>query len=282
VAPGFSKVFKELILIADPKKPLPRAGKGTVMRKAALALYHEEIEALYANIESTAGAEAVPPPAAWNKEETDKWLLEQIQDILPKVPFTVSGDLFEQGMDSLSATILRRRIVGALQADKETHKTSELISQNTIYNNPSIDILSTFLVALITDPDSIKAASSKTDAIEEMIARYNIGLEHPVHLGGHAANGRQVLITGTTGNLGSQILETLLRDSSVRKIYALNRASGDPRKKHTDRFADKGFGSALLSSEKLVFLEGDATQKGLGLPKEIYDEVLFIVYQQSS
>ena len=61
---------------------------------------------------------------------------------------------------------------------------------------------------------------------------------------------------------------------AVRNIYVLNRASGDPRKKHTDCFADKSFNPALLSSEKLVpFLEGDATQKGPRLSKEIYDSL---------
>jgi len=75
-------------------------------------------------------------------------------------------------------------------------------------------------------------------------------------------------------------LEILLRDSSVRNIYVLNRVSGDHREKHTDRFADKSSNPALLSSEKLVFLEGGTTQKGLGLSEDIYDEV-FIVDQQS-
>lgn len=46
VAPAFSKLYKEFILLSNPRKPLPRAGKGTVMRKAALADYHDEIEAL--------------------------------------------------------------------------------------------------------------------------------------------------------------------------------------------------------------------------------------------
>jgi hypothetical protein len=50
VAPAFSKIFKELILITDYKKPLPRAAKGTVQRKDALRIYSEEIETLYADI----------------------------------------------------------------------------------------------------------------------------------------------------------------------------------------------------------------------------------------
>ena len=46
MAPGFAKVFKEMIIVTDPAKPLPRAGKGTVIRKQALALYTDEIEQL--------------------------------------------------------------------------------------------------------------------------------------------------------------------------------------------------------------------------------------------
>jgi hypothetical protein len=44
VCPAFSRIFKEMILIAAREKPLPRAGKGTIMRKAALALYAPEID----------------------------------------------------------------------------------------------------------------------------------------------------------------------------------------------------------------------------------------------
>jgi len=35
-----------MILVTHKEKPLPRAGKGTLMRKAALKEYHSEIETL--------------------------------------------------------------------------------------------------------------------------------------------------------------------------------------------------------------------------------------------
>lgn len=272
VAPAFSRVFKELILISDPNKPLPRAGKGTIMRKAALAEYNDEIEGLYATIESAAGAEAVDPPSAWNKTETDAWIKTQIEDILPTITFTVEGDLFEQGMDSLGATILRRRIVGALQADKDTYPAAEHVNQNTIYNHPSIEGLSEFLVAIVVDPTSAKAAPSGKDAVNAMIAKYTAGLEAPVSAG-TPANGTTVLITGTTGNLASQILETLLRDPTVSKVYALNRPSGKPKAKHVERFTDKGFEVQLLETDRLVYLESDVAQPQLGLSDEVYQEV---------
>ena len=44
MAPAFSRIYKEMILIAAKDKPLPRAGKGTVMKKAALVQYQNEVE----------------------------------------------------------------------------------------------------------------------------------------------------------------------------------------------------------------------------------------------
>jgi long-subunit acyl-CoA synthetase (AMP-forming) len=46
MAPAFARIFKEMILVTSPSKPLPRAAKGTVNRKAAVVLYDEEIRAL--------------------------------------------------------------------------------------------------------------------------------------------------------------------------------------------------------------------------------------------
>lgn len=42
-APAFGRVLKEMILITRQEKPLPRAAKGTVNRKAAIKLYEDEI-----------------------------------------------------------------------------------------------------------------------------------------------------------------------------------------------------------------------------------------------
>ncbi|KZT07261.1 acetyl-CoA synthetase-like protein [Laetiporus sulphureus 93-53] len=52
-APVFGRIYRELIIVADAERPLPRAAKGTVQRKLALALYAEDIDALYANVNSS-------------------------------------------------------------------------------------------------------------------------------------------------------------------------------------------------------------------------------------
>ena len=45
-APNFSRVFKEMILVTSPDKPMLRAGKGTVTKRATIKLYEHEIDAL--------------------------------------------------------------------------------------------------------------------------------------------------------------------------------------------------------------------------------------------
>ena len=47
IAPTFARIFKEMIIITDPSKPLPRAAKSTVMRKLAIAAYQKEIDDLW-------------------------------------------------------------------------------------------------------------------------------------------------------------------------------------------------------------------------------------------
>lgn len=46
LAPAFAKIFKEMIIVTDPSKPLPRPAKQTIARKQALVMYADEIEKL--------------------------------------------------------------------------------------------------------------------------------------------------------------------------------------------------------------------------------------------
>ena len=45
-SPAFSRIFKEMILLTSNDKPMLRAPKGTVQRKATFKAYDAEINAL--------------------------------------------------------------------------------------------------------------------------------------------------------------------------------------------------------------------------------------------
>ncbi|KAI0312090.1 male sterility protein-domain-containing protein [Amylostereum chailletii] len=89
-------------------------------------------------------------------------------------------------------------------------------------------------------------------------------------------DGDVVVLTGTTGRLGTYLLAQLLASRRVRKIYALNRENATPlRERQAQAFRTYNFDVALLdvAAEKLSLLVGDMTRHNLGLPYEVYEEI---------
>ena len=73
--------------------------------------------------------------------------------------------------------------------------------------------------------------------------------------------------------LGRATVDTFLRDARFTKVYALNRPSNgekDIKTRHEERSVDKGLVS-LLSDDRLVFLEGDASSGGLTVDQEVWN-----------
>jgi thioester reductase-like protein len=136
---------------------------------------------------------------------------------------------------------------------------------------------------------NVEGPHSSTNA--EHVAQINAFIERYSYLPqvGHASSpsstataptDKVVLLTGTTGNLGSDLLSILLHDPTVRKVYALNRlspeASSEERVKK--QFEEKGLASYLLASPKVVFIDGKLAEPKLGLSATQYDEVSSHIY----
>lgn len=112
--------------------------------------------------------------------------------------------------------------------------------------------------------------------MEEMIAKYSQGLDVLLQASAKVDTTQQyVLLTGSTGNLGAQVLESLLLNDSVARVYTLNRPSAKKSmyERHRARFQDKSLDLSLLSSPKLVFLAGETSQEDLALSEETLKEV---------
>jgi thioester reductase-like protein len=105
-----------------------------------------------------------------------------------------------------------------------------------------------------------------------MIAKYSEGFEAAVNHHSKSAtssNGTVVFLTGSTGGLGSHVLEILLSLLSTERVYAFNRrGKTSASERQRAAFIDRGLDVALLSSKKLVYLEGDTAKEYLGLPLE--------------
>ncbi|KAJ7198969.1 hypothetical protein GGX14DRAFT_525295, partial [Mycena pura] len=279
IAPKFSRIFKEMILFTSADKPLARAGKGTVMRAAALNEYAAEIDAIYDVVSSSSSiADSAKMPTTWEPAEIADWLVELAAGLADADEIVPDVDLFRQGFDSLSVTVLQLRILGALRSasDPSVRKAADGLTQNLIYSYPTILQLSTFLRGLVLGL-SDNAADPK-EVLETMILKHTAGLVQPVAPPSDSAGiPGVILLTGSTGSLGSQILSSLLRDDRVAKIYAFNRPSVDgavsSAKRHLVAFNTRGLDAELLTSPKLVFVEGQTDAKSLGLSGDIYKEI---------
>ncbi|KAF4582493.1 putative NRPS-like protein biosynthetic cluster [Pleurotus pulmonarius] len=271
IAPAFSRIYKDMVIFASPDKPLPRAGKGTIMRKAALVAYAPEIENLYNSIEG-AKSSTISGPESWSEDNLHKWLAEQIADLVPNTTISPTKDFSEQGLDSLIGTLLRRRIVGALQSRQQD------VPQTLVYDYPSIEKLASALAKFHSGSELslVDRASLIDSAIETHISRFEPMRSSNVSTSG--TRGAVALLTGSTGGLGSFILSNLLKNDHVAMVYTLNRAGVSPiDQRQRKSFEERGLDTSLLDLRKLVSLEGDLTRPDLGLQSAVYDNLKDIV-----
>jgi hypothetical protein len=190
---------------------------------------------------------------------------------------------------SLSATFLRNRIIGALRSssDANAQKAAFGVTQDLVFAFPTIKQLATHIAVLVLRGNAVSVAgvTSAKDIINKMIDKYSVGLGDFVVSDVQPAAGAVVLLTGSTGGLGSHLLESLLSNADVRKVYAYNRSSKTSASifdRQKDAFVDRGLDSALLCSEKLVFMEGNGALPKLGLQDSLFEEVTYLLLVKSS
>lgn len=173
--------------------------------------------------------------------------------------------------------------MGALRAsaDPQVSAAVQTVAHNVVFSHPTVRQLAAHVAQLVAGAHA--GPASATAAVEEMIEKYSAGLADAPKAIAEASAAPVVLLTGSTGALGSCMLEALLRDPRVARVYAYNRPGRDAGGTSQDRqrraFADKGLDLRLLekpASERLVYLEGDAALPRLGLADAVYDEVGFL------
>ncbi|KAG8720020.1 hypothetical protein FRC08_001379 [Ceratobasidium sp. 394] len=280
-----SRIAKEAIVFSNSERPLPRTPKGNVARAASLEMYKEEISAMYSQL-----ASCLPPSeafTAWRDyDATESWLVSLVEDLLHREPH-VYDDLFQQGLDSLTAALLLGRVKGAMLAssDSEVRSASGSVTQRTIFAQPTIHQLASYLLGLLVGDSDIEGSSSigcstgTISTMDTMVEKYTEGLQfnarNPSDVDSLPLE--NVVLTGTTGALGSHILALILGDDNVKRVWALNRApkAGAPStiQRQCHSFAEKMLDTRLLDHPKLTMLEADLLEGKLGLSQECYDDI---------
>ncbi|TFK42646.1 hypothetical protein BDQ12DRAFT_719499 [Crucibulum laeve] len=143
-APRHSRIFKEMIVIADPTKPFQYTSKGTPMRHAVLDMYSSEIESAYRAVEASSCTE-VPLPCSWDLSNVRAFIRAIIASIVNQ-KLSDTENIFMAGVDSLSATSIRNTILRALHLSETVPITCvRAMPPDLVYKFPTIGTLSAFV-----------------------------------------------------------------------------------------------------------------------------------------
>ncbi|KAI9927529.1 hypothetical protein MW887_003147 [Aspergillus wentii] len=216
--PAHARVAKTHILFTTPDKPMLRAGKGTIQRAGTLAEYAQELNALYADADSLSAEN--DGPVGPGRVEDPAVISEYIRESILAIAgwnaqkLTDTENWFNLGLDSLQ-TITATRVF-------KRGFDSPNLTPNLIYLSPSVASLTETVLRLQKNHEA-SAESQKEAALQE---RDQLLKELTGQLSINTKSGsakHTVVLTGSTGNLGTYMLDSLLRNPSVGHVYCLNR-----------------------------------------------------------
>lgn len=270
-----------MVLVASPSKPFLWTAKGTARRALILEEYKSEIEEIYKLVEESTQSN-LELPFEWSKESTLEFVRSAVKSVV-KNPLNDEDDIFERGCDSLQATWIRNTILYALRSMPSI--SIHTISTQFIYENPTVLSLAEFIASLI-NIGSFKLTDSlgKIDLMLNMVEKYGNNFKEHISLTNgndhDGDNGFVVLITGTTGGFGANVLAKLVEEISVTRIFALNRRSTAPLlERQISSLVDRGLDKDIITSPKLRLLEGDISPAGLDIDSSIEREVSILILQ---
>ncbi|KAF7302847.1 Acetyl-CoA synthetase-like protein [Mycena kentingensis (nom. inval.)] len=272
-APTHSRIFKEMILVADPTKPFELTAKGTLRRQVALKSYQNEIKAIYAAV-AESSLSHILAPESFELESVLEFVRAVVKEVV-RMPLQDGDDLFQYGCDSLQATWIRNSILRVAMTSQVL--SPKAVPMNLVYDHPSIEGIAQFLVSAARgSANKEQQSKSSAEEMRELVAKYT-AMPFPVRRADAAeATPTGVLVTGTTGALGSQLLAELLR-ADKGTVYALNRFSFEATATLEERqratFENQGLDVQLLQSSKLRLLEADLALPDFGLGVDAFAEM---------
>ncbi|KAL2062092.1 hypothetical protein VTL71DRAFT_6358 [Oculimacula yallundae] len=282
VAPGFGKITKSLVLFATAEKPFLRAAKGTMQRHLTLKAYAEELDTLYSSQEGSLLTEDLTLVESDKPNDIKVFVREIMRQALDGKDLKDSNDVFQKGLDSLGVSIVVRRLKAALGVALPSLDFQD-VSPRLIYGSPTVDKLAYAIVTLI----DIKRGATHTNSaipdrkarMETMLEKYstNMPKADPKHPPSQAVGPWTVLLTGTTGSLGTHLLAALDRmpPSKIGKIICLNR-SANARDKQQKSNMSRRIKATWLERDnpKVEFFQADFSKADFGLPPKTYADLL--------
>ncbi|KAI0508876.1 hypothetical protein F5B22DRAFT_378949 [Xylaria bambusicola] len=268
------QIGREFVRLCPPEKPFLRAGKGTIQRAGTLKLYKDEIDELYEKAGQVADGAA--PELNLSSEQT---LIESIQDLFHSR--LDSGQVLEPDTDFFASGIDSMQVIGAsrlLRAGLESagHQVdADAIATRVIYGNPTPEKLAKYILSRVRQGNVPTAVAEEEHEIDDMNAlwqKYTKDL--PKAKPGRpnpSDDGQVVVLTGSTGMLGSYMLDQMIRSPRVKRIICLNRSQDGGKERQAQAMKQRGLST---DDSKCTFLHADMSRSDFGLPRDAFNELL--------
>ncbi|EKV05363.1 NRPS-like enzyme, putative [Penicillium digitatum Pd1] len=265
--PGHGKIFESHMVIASSDNPFSLSPKGTLRRREIARSYRTILDELYEPqkpMPQRTGQFNEAPGTTFS--EIQEWIQEIVAHILALNTVGRQSDFASLGMDSL-------QVVRLSQVLQNAEKNMQLVegpvtwTSEMIYDLASIPNMANTLYRRIhgRSPET-DATETRTWPREDLLTK--LIWEQAQFLG---SGGLTVALTGSTGELGSYLLNTLVQDPSIKQIYCLNR-SGDAAERQLASFEKKHLSSVWLAeTSRVKFWLSHLDEEYLGLAPERYN-----------
>ncbi|KAI9745048.1 MAG: hypothetical protein M1818_001326 [Claussenomyces sp. TS43310] len=280
-APAHGKLDPYHILFADPKKPIHYLGQGKIQRYHTQELYEKDIEEVYRIADGASeqiGFSRLPRLDFAKEESVTQWLKQLLAEVTGIKGLDMDQDLFEAGLDSLQVIRMARELrLQAKRAGLETAGVKEF-PPTVIYAHPTLNQLTEFIFSHSnTKPFGSGHANgyfrnSTAEDMQAILRTYTNSLPHSSQLSPPpSTENMTVILSGSTGSVGSYLLEALYNDKNVSHIICLNRKS-NAADKHSQMGPKRGL--SPLNTDRVEFLKADFSKAQLGLEASVYERLL--------
>ncbi|KAI2466650.1 acetyl-CoA synthetase-like protein [Annulohypoxylon bovei var. microspora] len=215
IADEFARLTPDMIAPLAANVEYPATDKNNIIRAAAYARFEGVIESLY-NKDKEIGKDL-----KLDVEQLERFIMELIRQRAGIEVPDIDADLFAAGIDSLRAAQVRR----LLQQDLDLAGHS--LRTNVVYDAGSVAKLARLLYEMRTGENLNNTSKFDKDVILQMVTIIGNHLRfQPWTPGELPTPERQVVIlTGATGALGAHILDQLLDDPGVERVFCLVRGN---------------------------------------------------------
>lgn len=240
---------------------------GTITRPKTLELYQPEIDAMYENAETSLAVTA--PALDFTSASALQASVSSLCEAVLERSLGATEDFFNAGADSYTTMVLAATIKSSMKSTAAPEAVDK-ISTRLVYSHPTAKSLAVALAGIAGHADLVSAADTES-SIDELVARAlrNLDSKSISTVKLESANPAAVLLTGSTGNLGSYILDTLLQDSTISTVYCINRAENGKARQTScsvSRHLPANF-------DKAVFIKADLSQDKFGIDDVTYAEL---------